>query len=141
MNTREYYLNKAKELARKGNCKRRNYGCVIIHKRPEFILARGYTYIDKNAKCITDIWPREANNINHNSGDYSECKSIHAELMALLYRNNDPSYSCEGSTIYLVGIDKDGNIIEDSQPCPNCRKHLKYMGVTKLINYAGEFTL
>lgn len=124
--------------AKKSLCTRRKYGAVLVSNRGE-MLSSGFNCISDDDNCIINGCPRDKNNSEHNTHDYTGCNSIHAEMMALLSCN-----SCEkicGSTIYLVGFDNKGKRIDNAMPCPNCLKHIKFVNIKKLVNYSGEYYL
>ena len=134
----KYFLEKASYIAKQSLCTRRKYGAVLVSRNGEF-LSEGCNFIPDNYDCLINGCPRDRNNSEHNTHDYTGCNSIHAEMMALLSCN-----SCEkicGSTIYLVGFDNKGKRIDNAMPCPNCLKHIKFVNIKKLVNYSGEYYL
>lgn len=108
------YWDIARLLLPHSNCLKRHYACVIV--KDGNIIATGY-----NASlngCTTCA--RE--DIEHNVGDYAECRSVHAEQLALIHADN---WELNESELYLV-CDKD----VDPTPCPTCQKMLTWCGVT-----------
>jgi len=57
----------------------------------------------------------------HNSGDYAECHSVHAEMMALIEANGE---HLRGAKLYLV-CDREVTPL----PCPICRRMMAACGV------------
>ena len=108
------YWNIARLLLPLSNCLKRRYACVIV--KDGNVIATGYNVSPND--CVTCA----RDSIPHNTGDYAECPSIHAEQIALLHADNSElNNECE---MYLV-CDKD----PDPQPCPTCRKLLDWCGV------------
>lgn len=114
MSENDYYVEQAKLLLGYSNCLRRKYACVIV--KDKRIISDGFNYsIQGCKKC-----KREGK--DHNSGDYAECGSIHAEQMALIRSGGRDEMM--GARMYLV-CDKD----EHPEPCPICKRMLEYAGV------------
>lgn len=137
--TDKYALELAGFEAKKSLCTRRKYGAVLVSNRGE-MLSSGFNCISDDDNCIINGCPRDKNNSEHNTHDYTGCNSIHAEMMALLSYDNK-MLDFAGGTLYLVGYDSNGERIDNALPCPNCEKHLKHMHIDKLINYSGEHKL
>jgi len=62
--------------------------------------------------------------IESNTGDYAECKSVHAEQMGLITAREN---GLAGGELYLV-CDKE----PDPAPCPTCQKMLDWSGVKQV---------
>ena len=135
----EYFLNIALEVSKRSTCLKRQYGCIIVNNNE--IIATGYNGSprgDVNCCDVYPICPRV--NAPHNSGDYSDCNSVHAEQNAMLsVRRKDMI----GSTMYLAGKELSGGglvkwkEIEDPQPCPICLRMIRNCGILKVINRKG----
>lgn len=103
----------ARRLLPQSNCLRRQYACVIV----------------KDGRTISVGWNESPTpctacareGLHHNSGDYAECHSVHAEMMALLEASLD---ELEGAKLYLVC-----NQDPDPEPCPICRRLMDFCGV------------
>jgi len=108
------YWNEARQLIHESNCLRRKYAAIIVGQ-DGWIIGSGVN----QAKIPCQTCARE--NIEHNTGDYSECHSVHAEQAAMLQAGKD---KLKGSTLYLV-CDKDDN----PTPCPICQRMMDYCGV------------
>ena len=140
MNDRDkYFLDEASSIAKQSLCTRRKYGAVLVSRNGEF-LSKGCNFISDNCDCLINGCPRDRNNSEHNTHDYTGCNSIHAEMVALLSYDNK-MLDFIGGTLYLVGYDSNGERIDNAIPCPNCLKHLKHMYINKLVNYSGEHKL
>ena len=137
--TDKYALELAEFEAKNSLCTRRKYGAVLVSKNGEF-LSKGCNFISDNCDCLINGCPRDRNNSEHNTHDYTGCDSIHAEMVALLSYDNK-MLDFAGGTLYLVGYDSNGERIDNAIPCPNCEKHIKFVNVKKLVNYSGEYYL
>jgi len=108
------YFDEARKFLNNSNCLRRKYAAVIVSPLGE-PLSTGWNEAPMACtSCSRYGFP-------HNSGDYSECHSIHAEQMALLGVDLGKLH---GSALYLV-CDKD----DKPEPCPICKRLMGYCGV------------
>jgi len=124
-----YYLDIAKMVASRGTCRRRNYGAVIVKNNE--IIATGYTGSPNGCiNCATgdDYCTRELQNIPSGQ-NYEICRSIHAEMNAMLTPARKDMID---STLYLVGLNKDGKEI-DASSCTMCKKHMIRAGIEKVV--------
>ena len=137
--TGKYALELAEFEAKNSLCTRRKYRAVLVSKHGEF-LSKGCNFISDNCDCLINGCPRDRNNSEHNTHDYTGCDSIHAEMVALLSYDNK-MLDFAGGTLYLVGYDSNGERIDNAIPCPNCEKHIKFVNVKKLVNYSGVHKL
>lgn len=103
----------ARTLLPLSNCLRRKYAAIIV--RNGEVIGTGYN------KSLEGCTTCARQNATHNIGDYSECKSIHAEQMALIRAREN---SFEGAELYLV-CDSDPN----PRPCPICQRMLDFAGI------------
>jgi dCMP deaminase len=74
----------------------------------------------------------------HNSGDYSECHSVHAEQNALISASRRDMI---GATLYLYGeeVGTDGSFsVINASPCPICSRMIANAGIERIICSAGE---
>lgn len=115
------YFDLARSEAIKGNCKKRNYGCVIVNPKGQ-VINFGHTYsITPCEKC-----KRRFARKGH---DYDKCTSLHAEQMCV-----SGVYVPYGSTAYLACFDaKAFEEVLDPRPCPTCSRLLKQAGVTQVV--------
>lgn len=141
MSKDEYYLNIAKAVAQRSTCLKRRYGCVIV-KDDEIISTgyngspRGFTNCCDTNKCYRIDKP-------HNSGDYSDCCSVHAEQNAMLSAARKDMI---GATMYLAGEERkwseinqsyfDWVEIERAEPCPICARMILNCGL-RVVNKFG----
>jgi len=140
----EYYLQIALAVSKRSTCLKRHYGCVIV-KNDEIIAtgyngsARGETNCCERGYCDRIDKP-------HNSGDYSDCCSVHAEQNAMLSAARKDMI---GATMYLAceeyKLDQNKSVeyqddiftwqeINDVEPCPICRRMIKNSGIENVIS-------
>ena len=143
----EYYLNIALEVSKRSTCLKRHYGCVIV--KNDEIIATGYNGSPRgcvNCCEILEQCPRI--DAPHNSGDYSNCHSVHAEQNAMLEAARKDMI---GATMYLAGEERrysninmsyfPWNEIKDASPCPICARMIANAGISSIINRTGELVL
>ena len=137
INKESYYLKIAQAVSLRSTCLKRNYGCVIVNN--DEIIATGYNGSPRGYTncCDTGICMRLDK--PHNSGDYSDCCSVHAEQNAMLSASRSEML---GATMYLFGSEYiSGYIvpvdIEDCEPCPICMRMIQNSGITKVISKKG----
>ncbi len=112
------YFSEARRYLSSSNCLRRKYSCVIVNPVGHMISV-GFNH----SKIPCQVCARK--NIPHNTGDYGECHSIHAEQMALLTAGMSSNLnSLKGCKLYLV-CDSD----EHPEPCPICARMMEFCGV------------
>ena len=132
----KYYLNIAKAVSLRSTCLRRNYGCVIINN--DEVIATGYNGSPRGETNCSDVGYCERENEEHNSGNYGNCKAVHAEQNAMLSASRSKML---GATMFLygseyneLGVPVD---IKDCVPCPICMRMIKNSGISKIINQKG----
>lgn len=144
-NKNKYYLDIAKEVASRSTCLKRKYGCVLVNN--DEIIATGYNGSPRGEINCCDIYkecPRK--DVPHNSGDYSDCPSVHAEQNAMLSASRKEMMN---ATMYLYCEEyyeddfdtdeqevhiEDWYEIDNPEPCPICMKMIKNAGITKIVN-------
>ena len=143
-----YYLDIAKSVSRRSNCLKRQYGVVIV--KNDEIIATGYNGSPRGCENCSDIGKCKRINKPHNSGDYSDCHSVHAEQNAMLSASRNEMID---STMYLYGSESFGEDIIDygfhktsfkdiinPEPCPICARMILNSGIEKLVTISGEYT-
>lgn len=133
----EYYLGIALAVSRRSTCLKRHYGCVIV--KNDEIIATGYNGSPRGEANCCDIGICQRMNKPHNSGDYSDCHSVHAEQNAMLSASRKEMI---GATMYLAGEDmtesnldnNDNTEIVDAIPCPICERMIKNAGIISVKN-------
>ena len=124
-----YYLNIAKSVAGRSTCLRRNYGAIIV--KNDEVIATGYNGSARGESNCCDIHKScPGKNKPHNTGDYSDCPAVHAEMNAIISAARKDMI---GATLYLVGIEYNGTRIENIEPCPICKRLIKNAGIKTLV--------
>lgn len=140
----EYYLNIAKAVAMRSTCLKRRYGAVIV--KDDEIIATGYNGNPRGELNCFDIGQCKRLNKPHNSGDYSDCKSVHAEQNAMISASRKEMI---GSTLYLYGEQPMTICIApashcyqkywvtiNAKPCPICERMIKNAGIVRVVGGA-----
>ena len=130
MGKTDYYLNIADAISKRSNCLRRIYGCVIV--KNDEIIATGYNGSPrgkKNCSDVREVCPRLDK--PHNSNDYSNCESVHAEQNAIISASRQEMI---GADMYLIGREYEtSELIEDTEPCPICKRMIINAGIKRII--------
>lgn len=129
----DYYLGIALAVSKRSNCLKRHYGCVII--KNDEIIATGYNGSPRGEKNCWDVGYCKRINKPHNSGDYSDCHSVHAEQNAMLSASRKDMI---GSVMYLAGeefSEVNGKWVEvkNCEPCPICERMIRNAGIKEII--------
>lgn len=112
-----YFLNIARETARRSNCVRRQHGAVIVKSRR--IRSTGYNGPPSgHPHCDEGACPRATTDASSGWG-YDTCIAIHAEANAILYSSPEER---EGASIYITGV-----------PCFSCAKFIANSGITEVV--------
>lgn len=132
----EYYLDIALQVSKRSTCLKRQYGCVIVNN--DEIIATGYNGSVRGETNCCDLGECKRLDKPHNSGDYSDCPSVHAEQNAMISASRQEMI---GSTIYLCGTDYNEKVILDAQMCPICERMAKNAGIKYIVNRLGRVVL
>lgn len=125
----EYFLNIAKAIAARADCRRAQHGAVIV--REHRIVSTGYNGSPSgSASCLAGECPRGL--LTHEqlaslTADYSNCIALHAEQNAVAYASRSNTV---GATVYITG-----------QPCDMCTKLLQAAGIAQVIWPNGQLAL
>lgn len=112
-----YFLNIARETARRSNCVRRQHGAVIVRKRR--IRSTGYNGAPSgHPHCDEGACPRAQANPPSGWG-HDNCIAIHAEANAILYSSPEER---DGASIYITGV-----------PCFMCAKLIANSGIEEVV--------
>lgn len=130
MSIDEYYLNIAKAVSKRSSCLRRQYGAVIVNNKE--IVSTGYNGAPRGETNCCDLGVCHRLNAAHGTGDYSECRSVHAEQNAIISAARSEML---GATIYLYG-EENGKEIE-AIPCPICARMINNAGIEKIVTSEG----
>ena len=135
LNKDEYYLNIAKEVSRRSTCLKRQYGAVIVKNRE--IISTGYNGSPRGIKNCCDINFCPRLDAPHNSGDYGNCQSVHAEQNAIISAARKDMID---SDLYLFG--REGEVdIYNILPCPVCMKIIINAGIKNIITANQSYSV
>lgn len=137
-----YYLDIAKSVSERSTCLKRKYGAVIVNN--DEIISTGY---NGNPRGLFNCCERgicKRLNKPHNSGDYSDCYSVHAEQNAIISASRKDMI---GGTLYLYGEEAIGHEhiggkitksyfkeIEYPRPCPICSRMILNAGIERIVS-------
>lgn len=132
-----YYLDIAKAVSARSTCLTRHYGCVIV--KNDEIIATGYNGNPRGELNCCDVGRCSRNPLKqHNSGDYSDCGSVHAEQNAMLSAARKDMI---GADMYLYGeayCEDYGEVYQlEATPCPICARMIKNAGIGHIYNKSG----
>jgi dCMP deaminase len=132
-----YYLDIAETVLERGTCLRRNYGAIIV--KDDEIISTGYAGAPRGRKNCVDVGcMREKLNIPRGER-YELCRSVHSEANAIISASRREML---GATLYLVGKEKSGELVDNAMPCAMCKRLIINAGIEKIIvriNTSGDF--
>lgn len=132
----EYYVNIAHAVSERSTCLRRHYGVVIVNN--DEIIATGYNGNPRGVKNCCEIGVCSKEDVNHNSSpdSYNICRSVHAEMNALISARRSDMI---GATLYIYGFDVDEQLALDNPvPCPICLRMIQNAGIARIVNRQGD---
>lgn len=132
----EYYVNIAHAVSERSTCLRRHYGVVIVNN--DEIIATGYNGNPRGMKNCCEIGVCSKEDVSHNSSpdSYNICKSVHAEMNALISASRSDTI---GATLYIYGFDVDEQLALDNPvPCPICLRMIQNAGISRIVNRQGD---
>ncbi len=135
----EYYLGIARAVSKRSTCLKRHYGCVIV-KNGE-VISTGYNGNPRGQENCCDRGTCNRMMKPHNSGDYSDCYSVHAEQNAMLSAARKDMIN---STMYLVCeecIDDKYIDVPYCEPCPICKRMICNAGINWVVCPAGTILI
>lgn len=117
-----YFNNLAREVATRGDCRRRQVGAVIVGLDHE-VIAIGYNGAERGGpSCLAGDCPRAFSDVEPGSSydtGPGACIAMHAEHNAILEVGRK---ACKGATLYVT-----------SEPCAGCQKVIRYVGIAKVV--------
>ena len=134
----QYYLEIAKAASKRSNCLKRHYGAVIV--KNDEVIATGYNGSPRGCINCCDVGKCNRLEKPHNSGDYSDCHSVHAEQNAMISASRN---EMQDSVMYLYGEEfgkglfvgtMEWNEIKNPEPCPICARMLLNAGIKYIFN-------
>lgn len=126
----QYYLNIAREVARRGTCLRRQYGAVIVND--DQIVSTGYAGAPRGVANCVDLGRCLREELSIPSGQrYELCRSVHAEMNAVIHASRAQTL---GGTLYLAGIEAESGLpTVNPEPCLLCRRVIINAGIVAVI--------
>ena len=130
INKDEYYLNIAKEVARRSTCLRRHYGAVIVNN--DQIVSTGYAGAPRKTTNCEDVGTCIRIRLGARPGEHYEwCRAVHAEQNAIIHAAR---FDMIGATLYLVGVSPaDGKVIQGAAACKICRRMIINAGIQRVV--------
>ena len=130
----EYYLDIAREVAKRGTCLRRNFGAVIVNN--DQIISTGYSGSPRGTDNCIDIGSCYRKEMNIPQGErYELCRSVHAEMNAIIHAARGEIL---GGTLYLIGLQAEsGEYVESATPCKLCKRMIINAGLSLVIVRRG----
>ncbi len=127
----EYYLNIAKEVARRSTCFRRSIGAIII--RDDQIISTGYVGAPRKTKDSFEhgFCLRDKLNIPHGQR-YELCRSVHAEQNAIINAAR-AGVSLLGGDMYIYGSIYGKEEPINAYPCFICKKMIINASLNRII--------
>lgn len=127
-----YYLNIAREVAKRSTCFRRSIGALII--RDDQIISTGYVGAPRKTKdCFEQgFCLRDRLNIPHGHR-YELCRSVHAEQNAIVNAAR-AGVSLLGGDIYIHGSVPDQDKPINAFPCFICKKMIINAGLDRVVS-------
>jgi len=127
-----YYLNIAKEVAKRSTCFRRSIGAIIV--RDDQIISTGYVGAPRKTKdsfqhgfCL-----RDKLNIPHGQR-YELCRSVHAEQNAIINAAR-AGVSLLGGDMFIYGEDYKSKKPINAFPCFICKKMIINCGLKRVVS-------
>jgi len=126
----QYYLNIAKEVARRSTCLRRHYGAVIVSN--DQIISTGYAGAPRKTANCTEIGSCIRIKLRIRRGEHYEwCRAVHAEMNAIIHASR---FDMIGATLYLVGVSPESSaVIKGAEPCRICKRMIINAGIEKAV--------
>ena len=127
---RNYYLDLAETVSKRGTCLRRSYGAVIV--KNDEVISTGYVGAPRGRKNCSDLGGCMREKLGIPSGQrYELCRSVHAEANAII---SAPRRDMIGATLYLVGREAATNaLMPNAMSCSMCKRTIINAGIEKVI--------
>ena len=129
-NKANYYLDIAEAVLKRGTCRRRNFGAVIVNN--DQIISSGYTGAPRGRKNCIDMGLCVRESLNIPRGErYELCRSVHAEANAIIHASRNDML---GAKLYLVGIEVgSGDYVKNAAPCAMCKRMIINSGIESVV--------
>ena len=126
---RNYYLDLAETVAKRGTCLRRLYGAVIV--KNDEVISTGYVGAPRGRKNCSDLGYCIRAELKIPRGErYELCRSVHAEANAIISASRDKMID---ATLYLTGIEPDGAYVSNSCCCSMCKRMVINAGIKEVV--------
>ena len=126
---RNYYLDLAQTVAKRGTCLRRLYGAVIV--KNDEVISTGYVGAPRGRKNCSDLGYCIRAELKIPRGErYELCRSVHAEANAIISASRDKMID---ATLYLTGIEPDGTYVSNSCCCSMCKRMVINAGIKEVV--------
>ena len=132
----QYYLNIAKQVAKRGTCFRLRGGAIIV--KDDQIISTGYVGAPRKTKACFErgYCLRDELKIPHGK-QYEACRSVHGEMNAIINAARAGVSLLEGIMYFYAENGKTGEKI-DAFPCYICKKMIINAGLDKVISNTKE---
>ena len=129
----DYFINIAKAISARATCLRRRYGAVVA--KENIIVSTGYNGAAAGVTDCLDVGKCTRMELQIPHGQrYELCHSVHAEANAIIRASGD---ELKHSTIYISGVDSDGNEC-NSGPCMMCKRMILNAGISRVVFSDGN---
>lgn len=140
-NKHDYYIGIAEAVSRRSTCLRRHYGCVIVNN--DEIISTGYNGNPRGEANCMDVGVCHREGMAHNSSpdSYNMCRSVHAEMNAIISASRAEMI---GAELYLYGYDVEtaADIPADELfPCPICLRLIQNAGIYKIYTSSSSYVV
>ena len=126
---RNYYLDLAETVSRRGTCLRRRYGAVIV--KNDEVIATGYAGAPRGRANCTDLGYCIRDQLKVPRGErYELCRSVHAEANAIISASRDEMLN---ASLYLTGVENDGSYVANSCCCSMCKRLVINAGIIEVV--------
>ena len=126
---RNYYLDLAQTVAKRGTCLRRLYGAVIV--KNDEVISTGYVGAPRGRKNCSDLGYCIRAELKIPRGErYELCRSVHAEANAIISASRDKMID---ATLYLTGVETDGSYVSNSCCCSMCKRMVINAGIKEVV--------
>lgn len=136
---KNYYLDIAETVLKRGTCLRRNFGAIIV--KNDEIISTGYVGAPRGRKNCCDLGYCMRQRLNVPRGQrYELCRSVHAEANAIISAARKDMID---ATLYLVGRENDtGELVKNAMPCSMCKRTIINAGIAYVVirNTDDEYT-
>lgn len=127
---KNYYLDIAEAVSKRGTCLRRNFGAIIVAN--DEIISTGYTGSPRGRENCLDRGSCVRETLGIPRGTmYERCRSVHAEANAIISASRKDMI---GATLYLVGKEKQGGgYVAEANSCAMCKRFIINAGIETVV--------